>query len=305
MKSKTIKTYSTEGFREKYIHNRPRVDEMLKSGFGKFFITRVEELIRSIRLPVPPARSSTHTFIYLTDGEAVMDVGRETYTVYRDECLVVPAGQVFAFANVDINQGFIFNFHNDMLAGKYGRPDLVKEFEFLQVWGNPHIKLDARTSALVRHLFERLLLEYTEHGLERMDILQTNFITLLCEINRAYRPQNESVHKQAVHISNRFRELLYIHVKQQHQLAFYASELHITPNHLNKSVKLVTGKPPGKWIDEALITEAKILLHQSGMSVGELAAEIGFLDASYFARLFKKYEGVSPTEFRRKIEKSL
>lgn len=78
-----------------------KLNDILKSDFGIFFITRVEDMIRLIRLPVPPTRATTHTFIYLTEGEAVMSIGSEAYTIYKDECLVVPAGQVFSFNNLD------------------------------------------------------------------------------------------------------------------------------------------------------------------------------------------------------------
>jgi AraC-like DNA-binding protein len=84
----------------------------------------------------------------------------------------------------------------------------------------------------------------------------------------------------------------------------YAQALHVTPNHLNKAVKGVTGKSPSRWIDETLVLEAKVLLHQTDLSVGEVAAALGLFDASYFSRLFKKYAGVTPVAFRKKIEKS-
>lgn len=50
-----------------------KLNGILKVNFGKFFITKVEDMIRLIKLPIPPARATT--FIYLTEGEAVMSVG--------------------------------------------------------------------------------------------------------------------------------------------------------------------------------------------------------------------------------------
>src|SRR5205085_7552243 len=104
MDASNIKTYSGESFRENYIDTKPSVDALLKTDFGKFFIVRVEELIRLMKLPVPPTRTGNHTLIYLTDGEAVLTIGSETYKIVKDECLIVPAGQVFAFDTVDLNQ---------------------------------------------------------------------------------------------------------------------------------------------------------------------------------------------------------
>ncbi|UFH53200.1 AraC family transcriptional regulator [Spirosoma sp. KNUC1025] len=303
MKSK-IKTYSVETFRESYIQPEQRIDTLLKADFGKFFIVKVEELIRLIKLPVPPVRSTNHTLIYLTEGEAIMTIGSETHTIFKDECLVVPAGQVFSFASLDLNKGYLCNFHNDMIIGKFGKAELLKDFEFLRVWGNPRITLGDQISSYVLPLFKRLLNEYTEHGLTNLAIIQSYFVALLCEINQAYKPMSASLQTNAVTITNRFKELLFSSLKTNHRVTDYASLLNITPNHLNKSVRAITGKSPTKWIDEAIVLEAKVLLHQSPLSISEVAAEVGIFDASYFSRLFKKYEGVTPLQFRQMIEKS-
>jgi AraC-like DNA-binding protein len=191
-----------------------------------------------------------------------------------------------------------------MIIGKFGKNELLKDFEFLRVWGNPRICLDSQTSDFVRHIFKRVLLDYSENGLTHLDILQPYLITLLCEINRVYRPISNSPQTGAVHITNQFKELLTNHIKNQHLVTDYAAMLHITPNHLNKCVKTITGKSPTKWIDEAIVLEAKVLLYQSSLSISDVAAEVGLHDPSYFSRLFKKKEGITPLTFRLMIEKS-
>ncbi|GAB3512495.1 helix-turn-helix transcriptional regulator [Emticicia fontis] len=255
-----------------------------------------------MKLPVPPARTNTHTLIYLTEGEAIMRIGSETYTIVKDECLVVAAGQVFSFDNVDINKGYLFNFHDDVMIGKLAKNDLLKDFEFLRVWGNPKIGLDIQTSGFVRQLSERILVEYETNGLNNREIIQSYLIALLCEINGAYKAVSGMSQLKAIEISNKFRELLFTYIKTRHLVSDYASLLNVTPNHLNKSVKAVTGKSPTRWIDEAIVLEAKVLLYQSNLSISEIASEVGLFDQSYFSRLFKKYEGTTPLQFRKMIE---
>jgi AraC-like DNA-binding protein len=79
----------------------------------------------------------------------------------------------------------------------------------------------------------------------------------------------------------------------------YAEQLSIHVNHLNRSVKKVTGKTTSSIITDRLIAEAKILLVHSGWNVTEIAAGLGFDDPSYFARLFKLHTGIAPTAFKR------
>lgn len=300
----SIKTYSGETFRQRYVQPEPDVDSLLKTDFGRFFIVRVEAMIRRMKLPVPPARSTNHTLIFLTGGEATMTIGSQTYTIHPNECLVVPAGQVFSFSRADENEGYLCNIHPDFLIGKFGRADLLREYEFLRVWGNPRIRLDSATGGFVAHLLERLLLHYTQRGLTQPDLLQAGFLTLLCELNQAYQPTSAAPQTRAVLLTNRFRELLFTHLRTHHRVADYAALLSVSPNHLNKSVKATTGKSPMKWIDEAIVLEAKVLLYQTTLSVGEVAAQVGILDASHFSRLFRKYEGITPLTFRKLIEKA-
>ena len=282
----------------------PKLDALLKADFGTFFIVRVEEMIRLMKLPVPPTRATSHTFIYLTDGEATMNIGSATYTIRRHEGLFVPAGQVFSFENVDINQGYLCNFHDGFIIGKFGSRDRLLAFEFLKVWGNFHIRFGDLAAQYVLQGLERIFHDYSEHGLQHTDLLQSYWVALLYEVNEAYEPLTDGRPPRSVALANRFKELLFSNCKTHHRVTDYAALLNVTPNHLNKILKQTTGKSPTRWIDETLIVEAKVLLYQTDFTINEVAAEIGIFDSSYFSRLFKKYEGITPSHFRKMIETS-
>lgn len=278
-------------------------DSMLKPDFGKFFIVKVEEMISLMKLPVPPSRATGHSIIHLTNGDATMTIGSKDYTIYKDEILVVQAGQVFSFKSHDINKGYLINFHNDFLIGKFCNNELIKEFEFLNIWGNSVVKFEAEISEFVLQLFKRLYYEYSKNGLRNLDIIHPYLMTILAEIKNVYKPPFESNNISALEITKKFQELLFDNFKTKQLVTDYADMLHISPNHLNKCVKKITSKSPTKWIDEVIILEAKVLLYQTGVSISDIASELGFFEQSYFSRLFKKYEGITPLEFRKRIEK--
>ena len=282
----------------------PVLDHILKPDFQKFFIVKVEDMFQTMKLPVPPTRATIHNIIYITEGEATMSIGSEMYTISAGEGMVVAAGQVFSFANPDVNKGYLCCFHDDFIVGKFGKNDLLKDFEFLRIWGNPVIHSDNKTSFYIENLLTRMLADYSFNGMNNSDIIQSYFIALLCELNGIYQSDYVSKKSVSITISNHFRELLFQHFKTKHLVTDYASLLNITPNHLNKSVKAITGKSPIKWIMEAIVLEAKVLLFQSELTISEIAAEVGLMDQSYFSRLFKKQEGITPLEFRKSIEKS-
>jgi AraC-like DNA-binding protein len=298
-----IKTYNARAFTSRFMPS-PELDALLKGNLNKFLVCRVEDMYRHVKQAVPASRALTHSCLYLTEGSAAMKIGSEHYRIGKDEMLFVPAGQVFSFEADDVNKGYLCNFHDDMLLGKYGNADLLNEFEFLKVWGNPQVTLNEETSRFVLHLFRRILSEYLQHGLQHMSILQPNLIAMLCEVNSVYRPVAVNAHTHAVNITNRFRELVFQHIRDRHMVSDYAAMLNISPSHLNKSVKMMTRKSPAKWIDEAIVQQAKALLSQSDFPISDVAVQVGFDDQSYFTRLFKRYEGVTPTAFRKMIRMS-
>ena len=277
---------------------------LLKGDINKFLVIRIEDMYRHVTKPVPPTRATSHSCCYVTEGEARMKIGSESYTIGPNEVLFVPAGQVFSFGEKDINKGYLCNFSDDSFLGEFGNSNLLKNFEFLRVWGNPLVKLTEQTAQYLNHIFDRILTEYTQNGLKNPDIIQPYLITGLCEINKAYLPLSDSTNSKAVQLTNRFRELIFTNIRSIHRVSGYAELLHITPNHLNKIVKNTTGKSPTHWIDDAIILEAKVLLYQTTFSVGEISAAVGIQDPSYFNRLFKKQEGITPSQFRKMIETS-
>jgi AraC-like DNA-binding protein len=152
-------------------------------------------------------------------------------------------------------------------------------------------------------VLERLRKEYSETAFTDLNIVQSYLIALFYEMNKnaIKTPKNISA---AETITAKFKELIHDQIKTHHEVNYYASLLNITPNHLNKCVKTVTGKSAVKWIDDNIVLEAKYLLFQTTLTVGEIATQAGFEDQSYFSRFFKKLEGISPVQYRKMIDKS-
>ncbi len=277
--------------------------DMLRADFGKFFIVKVEEMLPLIKLPVPPSRSTTHTFIYISTGEAIITIGSEKYTIHQNECIFVPAGQIFSFENPDVNTGYLCNFHEDFIIGKYGQADLLRGLEFLSIYGNPYVKLE-NAAPHVTLILSRMLSLYQKNGLHNTALLHPYFMALLAEINQVYQPQYIDFASRYTTLTVEFKALLSQYINTLHQVKDYASLLNVSPNHLNKVIKATTGVSPSEWIDNQLILEAKVLLYQTDFPINQVAAEIGIMDQSYFSRFFRKHTGQSPMEFRKMIERS-
>jgi AraC family transcriptional activator of pobA len=305
MKSK-VKSLNPNQFLNEFMISGSKRDEIFKSDFGNFYIARMEDLTEITKPPVPPVRAETHTFFFLTKGVLIMKVGLNAVRAKKNECVMIPAGQVFSYDNEEKEQayGFICGFSNDFLVGLIGNSRLLKRFEFLTVWGNPVLQPEKKITKFLIQSFQRILYEYLHNGLKNELILKSHLIAALCDLNVNYQPLSKSNNHSAIELTNKFKDLLHRNLRSNHKVAEYASMLHVTPNHLNKHVKLITGKTPSEWVSESLVIEAKTLLYQSGQSISEIATEIGIDDTSYFSRLFKKHEGMSPIAYRKMIESS-
>ena len=78
----------------------------------------------------------------------------------------------------------------------------------------------------------------------------------------------------------------------------YAGEINITSVHLNRICQSITGRTALQIVHEYLILEAEKLLQQTDLQVAQIAYKLNFEDPAYFSRLFRKYTGKSPKEFR-------
>jgi AraC-like DNA-binding protein len=102
-------------------------------------------------------------------------------------------------------------------------------------------------------------------------------------------------------VTSKFFKLLIVHCKEQHEVSFYATELCMTPEHLSRILKSVSGKTVNKWINDALTSESKILLRNQKINIQEVSEQLNFADQSSFGKFFKKQTGYTPIEYKNSI----
>lgn len=301
-----IKTLHPDQFLREFMISGSKRNEIFKKDFGDFYIARMEELTEISKPPFPPVRAETHTIFFLTKGALEIKVGFNHVLARKNQSVVIPAGQVFSHnsENKELTTGFICGFSNDFLLELLENQELLKRFEFLAVWGNPILQPDEKNAQFIVQSLQRILYEYSQNGLKNKLILKSYLIATLFDLNTNYQPLSKSNNNAATELTNKFISLLHNNLRSIHKVSEYASLLNVTPNHLNKCVKMITGKSPSVWISSSLILEAKVLLYQSEQTIAEISIEIGLEDPSYFSRLFKKHEGITPADYRNMIELS-
>lgn len=93
-------------------------------------------------------------------------------------------------------------------------------------------------------------------------------------------------------------ELMTDNLHHDLHLAEIASVVRLSPFHFARLFKAATGQSPYQYLLEQRLRRAKDFLRSGGLSIAEIAAQVGFPNHSHFSRAFRKREGVSPTGWR-------
>ena len=80
-----------------------------------------------------------------------------------------------------------------------------------------------------------------------------------------------------------------------------ADHIYVSQWHLSKLLNRHTGKSFSDLLNTVRINEAKELLKNPALKVGDVADEVGFLDIAHFSRVFKKITGMSANEYRNRL----
>lgn len=73
----------------------------------------------------------------------------------------------------------------------------------------------------------------------------------------------------------------------------------VSEQHLCRLFRSVLNSRPMEYAAKRRIQAAKVLLTDTPLTIEEIAEETGFCTSSYFCKLFRRYEGMTPTQFRR------
>jgi AraC-like DNA-binding protein len=179
----------------------------------------------------------------------------------------------------------------------------IDAFEFFSLQGNPYLLLEDKEVQTLHSLL-LLLRDFNlaeEENAYTNEIIRHGFNMLLYELAALFKKYRGNQHVRITRkeeYSVGFIKLLTQHFREERSVQYYADALFVTPKHLSKTVKEITGKTCGELIDEMVIAEAKILLSNSAASVGRIADELHFSDQFFFSKFFKSHTGLTPSEYK-------
>lgn len=122
-------------------------------------------------------------------------------------------------------------------------------------------------------------------------------IKLACDLVKHFSFSNYGilVRKCMTYINN--------HITENISVSTIAQLLGVSRQHISTQFKNETSKTITEYINYQRIHLAKSFLQNKKLKISQIAFMCGFNDISYFIRIFKKYETITPSQYRIKIEK--
>ena len=93
------------------------------------------------------------------------------------------------------------------------------------------------------------------------------------------------------------------HFTEEVTLNDIATYVNLSPQHFSKIFKEATGFGYVEWVNNLRITKARELINTTDKTIKEICFIVGYNDPNYFSRIFKKYVGISPTDYMLEREK--
>jgi len=89
-------------------------------------------------------------------------------------------------------------------------------------------------------------------------------------------------------------------VADMYEIRDLANIMHIHPTHLSNTIKLTTGKSPCFFFEDKIMHICRQMLQQPDTPIAAIATLLTF-DPSNFTKFFKRFEGITPKQYREQV----
>ncbi len=157
------------------------------------------------------------------------------------------------------------------------------------------------TSLEYTRIFKQMIYELQQcredYGEMLCLLLRQVLISLHRSINKVHTVHNEYLESEIEMALQYFNDKYNTEIN----IEAYAAARGMSVSYFIRSFRRYAGTTPMHYIVSLRITNAQILLETTDYNINEIAGLVGYENALYFSRIFKKQKGVSPTEYRKQI----
>lgn len=253
------------------------------------------------------AEPHSHNFylaVLFTHGHGTHEIDFTTYEVKPGALFFLNPGQTHHWELSDDVKGYIF-FHTRDYYELYYTGNKLSHFPFFySMYSNPCVYLDATQATQITAYFKGIYVEGISNlPLQKPAVMSfINLIYVTCARLYSRSDSTGELHNENGYYQKfrQFEALIEAHFTEHKLPVYYASQLFITPRHLNRIAQAVTGKTATDVILDRVLLEAKKELVLRRGNFKSIAEILGYEDYAYFSRLFKLKTKETPGDFARR-----
>jgi AraC family transcriptional activator of pobA len=237
--------------------------------------------------------------LFLLEGRVEAHVDNAVWSHAGPVALCIPPAAVHGFQFSAETHGFVLTVAESLLFDREGEGAalfevLMRQPSLIELAALP--QAHERIESLLGQLMSEFCWPLQGHTL----MLEWLVRSVLLLLVRLYATQNEAGFSGRAEreLFTRFRTLLEAHYKEHWDVPRYAEKLHVEERRLNRLCRKLTQKTAFELVRDRLMLEARRKLTYVPAPVSRIAYELGFQDPAYFCRVFKRYSGLTPSEFR-------
>lgn len=250
-----------------------------------------------------PHRHAYYEVFYFESGGGDHEIDFADRTIDAPAIHFVSPGQIHRVRRSADSHGCVILFTDEFYNLNLANRAILQEMPMLRGdIGASVINLEERSAAEIAPIISMLRAESRDAHQYHDDAIRS-LLNLMLITSRRIAERQGLIGEETSdsHLVRRYRDAIEERFTSIHAVSAYARLLHLTPGHLNDTVREQTGKTASALIHERIILEAKRLLVHSEGSVKEIAYALGFDDPSYFTRFFRERTDATPVEFRERF----
>ena len=271
------------------------------SDVGLFFnISTVESLITNRSREKEALREPYYQLIWITRGAGTFEIDLERLRIEANTIYTIPPGRFHQFHAAESPAGYVLSFNMDFLYLAIDGPgrQFFKEVDAeLKRVGS--YSCDPGDASL-RNVLADIIREFDARLALRLEILSGLLRIFLIYMKRqavvCYREDGEC---EDTRLFNRFYSQLDNQFRRMKKVTEYATDLCVTPGHLNSVIKEVSGHTVRYHIRQRTIQEAKRMIVYNEANLKTVAHSLGFDDVAHFSKYFKSATGMTFSQFRK------
>lgn len=250
-----------------------------------------------------------HTFfelVYILSGTGVQWINNNKFLYHDGHLFMITPGDTHSF-DIHTTTKFVYIKFNDIyIHSAVLGTENIRRLEFILQHANhrPGCILRNQTDKLlVKPMIEAIIREYVNRNIYSSEIITQliNTIVIIVARNIAlFLPEqiDENSEDKSLNILQYIQSNICFPEKIKARTI--SQHFGISPNYLGRYFKKQTNETMQQYIFNYKMKMVESRLLHSEMRINEIVEELGFTDESHLNKLFKKYKGCNPTDFRKK-----